>query len=359
MMRKFELCYPFPDQEYTYLVPDLLPKEEQFTGEWGESLAFEIHYNVLPTSIISRFIVRMHRYILQHTVWRTGVLIALNENQTLVRADLADDRILIRVRGPVAGRRELLTRIREQFDAIHHTIQGLQAEEKVPLPGHPELPPVDYQWLRRLESASQTEFTPPGCIDPMSVSQLLDGVEPPSIRRADREVSIYNIDARGARISAIGDRSEVRNISSSESEPQSIQKESEMDPITGAIVAALTAGVLGGVTEVGKRAIVDTYEALKAAIKRKYGEDSKLAQAIAAVEDEPEFEPNQQALAGRVEQVDAEEDPELQQLSQELLKALEETSQGKEALSKYNIQATDSQIGIIGDHAQVDKIQFD
>jgi hypothetical protein len=126
-----------------------------------------------------------------------------------------------------------------------------------------------------------------------------------------------------------------------------------MDPITGAIVAALAAGVLGGVTEVGKKAIVDTYEALKAAIKRKYGEESKIAQAVSAVEDEPDFEPNQQALAGRVEQVDADEDPELEELAHKLLEALEETSQGKEALSKYNIQIEGGQVGVIGDHTEV------
>ena len=127
-----------------------------------------------------------------------------------------------------------------------------------------------------------------------------------------------------------------------------------MDPITGAIIAAVTAGVASGATEVGKKVIVDAYTTLKIAIEKKFGQDSKIAEAVATVEEEPGFEPNQQALAGRVEQEDADEDEELQQLAQELLRVLEETPQGKDALNKYNIQATDSQIGVIGDDAHVE-----
>jgi hypothetical protein len=127
-----------------------------------------------------------------------------------------------------------------------------------------------------------------------------------------------------------------------------------MDPITGAIVAALAAGVASGAGEVGKKVVVDAYGALKAAIKKKYGAESKVAQAVAAVEDEPDFEPNQQALAGRVEQVDAADDPELQELAQKLLEALEETSRGKEALGKYNIQIDGGQVGVISDHAEIE-----
>jgi ubiquinone biosynthesis protein UbiJ len=127
-----------------------------------------------------------------------------------------------------------------------------------------------------------------------------------------------------------------------------------MDPITGAIVATLAAGVASGAGEVGKKVVVDAYSALKAAIKKKYGTESKVAQAVTAVEEEPDFEPNQQALAGRVEQVDAAEDPELQELAQKLLEALEETSQGKEALGKYNIQIDGGQVGVIGDHTKIE-----
>jgi len=183
MMQKFELCYEIPDRPHTYLIPDLLSKEMRDTGAWDNALCFEVHYSVLPGSILTRLIVRMHRRIKEQTVWRTGVLLACDDNEALVTADLAANRIAIAVRGPGTGRRELLTRIREHLEGIHASLAGLQAAEKVPVPSHPQIPPVDYKWLRELERKGVPEFYPPGLTDPISVRQLLDGVEPPSARR--------------------------------------------------------------------------------------------------------------------------------------------------------------------------------
>jgi hypothetical protein len=198
MMQKFELCYELPDRPHTYLIPDLLPKEAPETGNWDGALRFEFHYPVLPGSILTRLIVRMHRHV--HTsssygrspdratdtrlAWRTGVVLACEGNEALVRADLNANRLTIAVRGPDgAGRRELLVRIREHLGAIHASIADLRPAAKVPVPGQPDIPPVDYAWLRKLERAGRTEFTPPGCIDPISVRQLLDGVESTAYRQ--------------------------------------------------------------------------------------------------------------------------------------------------------------------------------
>ena len=63
MMRKFELCFDFAEfSGQRFLVPDLLAKEEPYTGEWGDSLSFQYHYDILPGSVLSRFMVRMHAY---------------------------------------------------------------------------------------------------------------------------------------------------------------------------------------------------------------------------------------------------------------------------------------------------------
>ncbi len=185
MMRKFELCYKLLDRPHTYLIPDLLPKEECDTGVWDDALAFEVHYNVLPSSILTRLIVRMHHHIHtdRRTVWRSGVLLACEGNEALIKSDLTASRITIRVRGPSVGRRELLARIREHLGAIHTSLKGLQADEKVPVPGHPTIPPVDYRWLRDLERAEIAEFPPPGLTKSISVRGLLDGVELPEARR--------------------------------------------------------------------------------------------------------------------------------------------------------------------------------
>ncbi|MBN2005702.1 MAG: hypothetical protein JXA21_20260 [Anaerolineae bacterium] len=175
MMQKFELCYELPDRKNTYLLPDLLPKEELDTGAWEDALRFEIHYPVLPGSILTRLIVRMHRLIT--TVWRVGVLLACDGNEALVKADLSANRIAIAVRGSGSGRREMLARIRENLEAIHASLAGLQPAEKVPVPGHPEIPPVDYEWLRECERRGLQEVMPEGVFTALNVRELLIGVD--------------------------------------------------------------------------------------------------------------------------------------------------------------------------------------
>lgn len=149
MMKKFELCYDI-ESDKSFLIPDLLPKDEPFTGEWNNSLAFQIHYNVLPSSIISRFIVRLNAFIYK-TIWRSGVVLKREENTALVKADTEDKKIYIWVNGEESTRRDFLSAIRMEFDAIHRTIAKIEATEKIPIPNVPEATPVDYEFLLRLE----------------------------------------------------------------------------------------------------------------------------------------------------------------------------------------------------------------
>ncbi|MBW4580093.1 MAG: leucine-rich repeat domain-containing protein [Tildeniella nuda ZEHNDER 1965/U140] len=183
MMQKFELCFDlegFHDQKF--LLPDLLTKEEPYTGDWHDALPFQYHYKVLPTSIISRFIVRMNDKIHQHTYWRNGVVLAYENNIALIKADREDKKIFIRVTGTEHGRRRFLTVIRAQFAAIHQTIPSLDVKEKIPLPHHPEIEPIDYQHLLALEEVEETSFIPTGLKERVSVKQLLDGIEPERVR---------------------------------------------------------------------------------------------------------------------------------------------------------------------------------
>lgn len=178
MMRKFELCYDLEDyRDERFLIPDLLPMEEPYTGEWDGALAFEYHYNFLPGSIITRFIVRMHRYILQDTSWRTGVVLANRSNKALVKTDKEDRKIFIRITGPEKGRRPFLAIIRSQFGAIHDTISRIEVDEKVPLPAHPDIV-EDYLYLLDLEALGEADFLPRGLMEKISVKALLDSIEP-------------------------------------------------------------------------------------------------------------------------------------------------------------------------------------
>ncbi len=118
-----------------------------------------------------------------------------------------------------------------------------------------------------------------------------------------------------------------------------------MDPITVSILTALA-------TEAGKKIVVDTYETLKSALEKKFGADSEIVQAVVQVEQEPDSQPNQEALAACVARTHAAQDPELVALAQSLIAALKETPQGQEAVRKIEVQ--NSQVGIVGDHAHVE-----
>lgn len=211
IMRKFELCFEmdgFSDEKY--LVPDLLPKEEPYTGNWQNALAFEYHYPILPSSIISRFIVRMNDKIYQRTYWRSGVILAYENSIALVKADREDKRIVIRIqnaesvkdnrRSLITGidskiqsagsnrgdRRRFLAIIRSQFDTIHRTIPGLVVEQKVPLPDHPNIL-LDYQNLLDYEEMGESFIIPPGLKERINVKALLDGIESQPDRQRRKE----------------------------------------------------------------------------------------------------------------------------------------------------------------------------
>ena len=204
MMRKFELCFDLePDKRF--LIPDLLSKEEPDTGEWNNALAFQYHYNILPGSIISRFIVRANQLISRKTYWRSGAVLDHEGSRALVKADREDKKIFIWVTGAEGTRRQLLGIIRSHFDHIHRTITGIEVVGKVPLPGHPDVV-VNYRDLLRLETMGEAEWIVPELLTKVNVKQLLDGIEPmrsqqqqnPNNRDPDRTINIENQNIYGS-----------------------------------------------------------------------------------------------------------------------------------------------------------------
>ena len=53
-----------------------------------------------------------------------------------------------------------------------------------------------------------------------------------------------------------------------------------MDPITTAIVAALTVGATSGITDTAKTMITDTYQRLKSLLHNKFGRESNQASQV-------------------------------------------------------------------------------
>jgi internalin A len=160
LMKQFELCFSFPDNETHYLIPELLDKQEPleataFTPE--TCLHFQYHYPVLPEGLLPRFIVRTHVLSEELPRWRTGVILAFEGCRALVKADVQDKKVFIAVTGPAAARRRLLAVIRSDFERIHRDIRNLQPQEMVPLPDYPDVV-IPYQKLQVMEESGIRTF---------------------------------------------------------------------------------------------------------------------------------------------------------------------------------------------------------
>ena len=119
-----------------------------------------------------------------------------------------------------------------------------------------------------------------------------------------------------------------------------------MDPITAAIVAALSAGAIGGLTEVSKTAIIDGYNKLKSLLAKKFGGESEVIHAVNGLEARPDSEGRKTVLQEEIAAVKADQDPEVLQLAQVLLDKVREQSGGKTYVQNitgdYNIQVEGS-----------------
>ena len=121
-----------------------------------------------------------------------------------------------------------------------------------------------------------------------------------------------------------------------------------MDPITAALVAALAAGA----TEVGKTAVVDAYNGVKALIKRKFGQ-TELPEAIEKLEKRPESKGRQETVNEEIEMAKADKDPEIMKEIENLQEVIQQVPNVQEKLARYNLTIINSKIGLIGDNATI------
>ncbi|ELP54065.1 small GTP-binding domain protein [Microcystis aeruginosa TAIHU98] len=194
LMGKFELCFPLdgysPDR---YLITDLLPIDEPDVDIYENApLHFQYRYDILPGSIISRFIVRNHQMIYKTMRWRSGVVLTMDLNKALVRADEEDNYISIKAQGSRAS--ALLAIIKTDFDKIHATIPNLAVQERLVIrelqgekPTGVEVP-VDYLHLIELDRQGVVEATLPGLRGKYNIRDILEGVESKTERARDLDI---------------------------------------------------------------------------------------------------------------------------------------------------------------------------
>ena len=195
LMKKFELCFSFPENDTTYLVPELLDNQEPLMTEEFEPetcLNFQYHYTVLPAGLLPRFIVRTHALSEGLPRWRTGVILKFEQNRALVKADMHDKKVFISVTGPVASRRRLLAIVRSDLDRIHHDIRNLQHQAVVPLPQYPH-EYVMYSDLIVMEQKGIKSIPKVvgGEVILLGVDQLLNGIDLEGSRNKTTHVTLF------------------------------------------------------------------------------------------------------------------------------------------------------------------------
>lgn len=178
VMHHFELCFEFIDSPGLYLVPRHLHDNEPDV-EWDDedTLKFQYHYETLPDSVITRFIVRMNQYIIRPHYWKNGVFLEsgdINKNRARVKADLVDRKIFISINGKEQTRRAFLAIIRSGFEEINANFK-IDIKRMIPLPDEPKIF-VSYDALLAHENKSKRTIFVSEVEKDYGVRELLDGV---------------------------------------------------------------------------------------------------------------------------------------------------------------------------------------
>ncbi len=129
LMVRFELCYRLPDTDKeTWLVPQhLSPSKPPALSDWARpgDLVLTYRYEFLPKGLVSRLIVRMHRFVEQPDLcWSSGALFEHDGTQVLVETTARGNEIALRSRGP--EQQALLSVIAGDLDALNDSFQGLK-----------------------------------------------------------------------------------------------------------------------------------------------------------------------------------------------------------------------------------------
>jgi hypothetical protein len=99
---------------------------------------------------------------------------------------------------------------------------------------------------------------------------------------------------------------------------------------------------------VAKDIITDGYQALKAALKKKFGSESDLVDAIEKLEKKPDSEGRKSTLQEEIENAKVNDDPEIVKLARDLLNQLKEQPGGQDIINQTQTN-TVSGVNVGGD----------
>ena len=187
LMKKFELCFRLPDQyPETWLAPQLLsPSRPEKMNNWDRpsDLVLRFSYQFLPKGIVSRLVVRMHRFVIRPELsWSSGVLFERNDTELLAEIPQKGGEIVLRARG--AECKELLSVISSDLDALNETFHGLSDLVNKLIPCNcsrcSSLVEGEFFEQKRLlqrKKDDKLQVECPASYEDVSVLELLDGIK--------------------------------------------------------------------------------------------------------------------------------------------------------------------------------------
>lgn len=135
LMNKFELCFRLPDEGggERYLTPHLLSAQTP-NLQWDDhgDLELRYHYDFMPKGLLSRLIVRLHRYLPnpEQEAWRTGAVFHRQGAQAKLVETYGTRNLFLRAKGAEA--KGLVTLISDEIDHLNKGYHGLHVKKLVP-----------------------------------------------------------------------------------------------------------------------------------------------------------------------------------------------------------------------------------
>jgi hypothetical protein len=204
LMKRFELCYELLDSNPpTWLAPQLLPpgKPLEF-GNWGraDDLVLRYRYEFLPKGLISRLIVRLHRFLSSpKRAWLTGVL--LERDTTSLLVELLPDGGEIELRGRGPEKKTLLSVAAADLDALNESFPRLRdkVDKRIPCRCRSCMDAAvphffgERELIRRKEN-NRLQVECGNSYEQVGVLELLDGIRldtVPGWARAERTIRVF------------------------------------------------------------------------------------------------------------------------------------------------------------------------
>jgi len=194
LMRAFQLCYASDEQKgrpTRYLVPELLPAfEPELKEPWDKAeIRLRYRYEVLPPSLLPRFIVRTHALSEGEPHWRHGVVLRHAGAQALIRDESDRHEVHVFILGADDDtRRVLVAMVRRELETLHNEMRMQPIEEL-------ELTEPRDQWIsvkalrqiERVDGTTQILPVQPDGTAEVNIARELNRIVPAEARAIDRD----------------------------------------------------------------------------------------------------------------------------------------------------------------------------